>query len=233
MVILQRQKGDVLQWMAFATEKLTNYEQEDFYRDLRAVHLNVIPGVYFSYSNVGVQLAGFILERVYDQPFQVLVDSLVTHPLEMKNTRPTLRPDEIERLATGYDDQGRPMPTDRTAAGAAGGLMSTISDLSKYAHWHLDERDPVIELSHTMPEGDTNGPVMGLSWYIEHSQEGVRRLSSDGTVPGFSTRIVLYPELDIAAVVLTNQLDGAIPGLTDRLAHEVLESLNPQAFTYE
>lgn len=125
------------------------------------------------------------------------------------------------------------MPTDLTASGGAGGLMSTIADLSRYARWHLDERDPVVQLSHTVPEGETDGPEMGLGWYIEHSAEGVRRLSSDGTVPGFSARIVLYPDLDIAAVILTSQLDWSIPELTDRLAHDVLESLNPQAFTYE
>ncbi len=226
-------QGDPLPWMAYVTQKLTNYGQDDFFRDLHAVQLNAAPGTHFSYSNVSVQLAGLILEQVYDRPLQVLVDSLVAQPLAMRSTTLTPGADELERFATGYDDQGRPMPRDLTASGAAGGLVSTITDLTRYAQWHLDESDRVVQLSHTASASTNDGPEMGLGWYIERSAENVRRLSCDGTVPGFSSRLVLYPELGIGASILTNQLDWSIPELTDRLAHDILASLNPQAFTHE
>lgn len=86
-------QGDVFTWMAYVRTKLANYGQEDFFNDLRTVQLDVTPGAHFSYSNAGPQLAGFILERVYDRPFQVLVDSLVAQPLEMKSTTLALKAD--------------------------------------------------------------------------------------------------------------------------------------------
>lgn len=222
--------GDPLPWMAYVADALQGYGRTDFLRDLGDVELEAAPGTAFSYSNAAAQVAGLVLEQVYGRPLAALVDSLLVRPLSMRDTKFELDSDEEGRVATGYDGAGRPMPKDLTAAGAAGGLLSSAQDLARYVQWHLDETDPVVQLSHVSIAGHPDGSGPGLNWLVEQSETGVRRISSDGTVPGFSSRLVFYPELGIGVVVLTNQLDSSIPALTHELATRVLESLDSRSF---
>jgi CubicO group peptidase (beta-lactamase class C family) len=210
---------------------LADYDRADFYRDLRSIVLESAPGSEFSYSNVGAQLAGFILERVYGQPFEMLFDASIARPLGMEASGLTLDAEQLPRLALGYDERGRVMPKDLTAEGAGGGLMSTAAELSRYVRWHLDESVEVVRLSHAWSNDDPGSSGPGLSWHVLESKDGVRRISSDGTVPGFSTRIVFYPDLDIGVVLLTNQLDWSILALTEQLANQILETLNTKTFS--
>ncbi|MCG8466590.1 MAG: beta-lactamase family protein [Gemmatimonadetes bacterium] len=222
--------GDPVPWTAYVADALEGYDRSDFLRDLGAVELEFEPGTQFSYSNAAAQVAGLVLEGVYGQPLESLVDSLIARPLGMTDTKFELDADERARLAVGYDEAGRPMPRDLTATGAAGGLMSTAADLARYVRWHLDETDPIVRRSHMSMAGDLRGAGPPLNWLVEESEAGLRRISSDGTVPGYHTRLLLYPELGLGVVVLTNQLDGSIPPLTYELALQVLESLDARAF---
>lgn len=222
---------DAVAWVRAVKPVIDAYSRDDFFRDLRAVQLDTIPGIQFSYSNASAELAGFILERVYGRPYEVLVDSFITQPLGLAST--SFEPGA--RVATGYDGTGRPMPRP-PASRAAGGLWSTIDDLARYAQWHLDERAPVVQLSHTPPGGAPDDPAqgfaVGLSWQMVRSAGGIRRVSQDGNVVGFAARVVLYPELGLGVVVLANQLDRSIPPQTDQLADAVLEALDERTFTF-
>ncbi len=227
-------QGDVVAWMDHVTAVLDAYSREDFLADLHTITLDTLPGTRFRYSNAGAQLAGHVLERVYGRPFETLVDSFISQPLGMVDTRITLDADEAMRLATGFDEAGRAMPPVPAAFGAAGALKSTIADLSRYARWHLAEDDPSVRRTHTPPAsagGATwTGYAVGLNWQMLRSGD-IRRVWQDGNVPGYSSRVVLYPDLKIAVVVLANELDRSIPEHIDRLADAILESMDQRTFS--
>ncbi|MEM8486899.1 MAG: serine hydrolase domain-containing protein [Bacteroidota bacterium] len=222
--------GDVLAWMDHMKSVYADYATEDFLVDLQSVQLDTIPGTRFSYSNAGPQLAGFMLERVYGETYEALLDRVIFEPLGMARTGITLDADVI----TGYDETGQAMPPVLAAYGAAGAIKSTIVDLGRYVQWHLNEDDPLVKLSHTPPGGSAEDPAegfsLGLNWQMMR-YEGVRRLWQDGNIPGYSSRVVMYPELNLGVVILANQLDRSIPGKTNDMADTILEGLDARAFT--
>lgn len=226
--------GDVTTWLNRIAVVFSDYSRDKFLADLHSAKLDTIPGTRFSYSNAGAKLAGYILEQIYGRSYEVLADSFVFRPLKMNNTGITLDAEELHQLVTGYDETGKAMPSVLDAYGAAGALKSSVVDLSRYARWHLDESDPVVKLSHTPPEGKAQDPeegfALGLNWQMIRSG-GVRRIWQDGNIPGYSSRVVIYPELNLGLVVLANQLDRSIPERIEKLADSILASMDERTFT--
>ena len=108
--------------------------------------LTAQPGTAWQYSQVGINLAGAIVERVAEMPFEDFLEKRLFEPLGMKDT--TFFPDAalLERLATTYSfDQAAsklvPSRTDLITypldgkdryAEPGGGLFSTPNDLVKF-----------------------------------------------------------------------------------------------------
>lgn len=199
----------------------------DFYADLHRVKLTSAPGAHFQYSNTAAQLAGDILQRVYGRDYAMLVRERITAPLGMRDTVLTPNAQQSARLATGYDEAGVPQPLAVEPFQPAGGLKSTLTDMLAYARWQLAERDPAVRLSHeaTFRDGDF---TIGLNWQI--LTKGERRvIFQDGSVPGFSSLLVLQPERGIAVVLLSNEIDRSTAGRMAALADGIAHGLDPQA----
>jgi CubicO group peptidase (beta-lactamase class C family) len=176
----------------------------DFYADLHQVKLTAPPGTRFQYSNAAAQLAGYILERVYDSNFETLVRQHIAMPLGMRDTFITPTSQQEQRLADGYED-GALQPYFPDQFQAAGALKSTLADMLAYARWHLAEHDPAVRLSHQPTDRDRDYTA-GLNWQILGS--GNRRVVfQDGSHPGFACLVVLHPEAGIAIVLLSNEID--------------------------
>jgi CubicO group peptidase (beta-lactamase class C family) len=84
----------------------------------------------------------------------------------------------------------------------------------RYARWQIAERDDAVRLSHWPVWGDTlawsasrRGYAVGYNWQMLRSSDGVRRIFQDGNVPGYSALSVVFPELGLGIVVLSNELD--------------------------
>lgn len=194
-----------------------------FYAGLHGVKLAAPPGTRFSYSNAAAQLAGDILERVYGVPFETLVRTRIAAPLGMPDTciAPTAR--QRSRLATGYE-AGAPQPDFPPQMQAAGALKSTLADMLAYARWHLAEQDPAVKLAH-QPTDRAGDYTAGLNWQILR-QGGRRVLFQDGTLPGFASMLVLYPDNGMAIVVLSNEIDGGTVGRLRTLVNGIAQALD-------
>jgi CubicO group peptidase (beta-lactamase class C family) len=98
------------------------------------------PGSLSAYSNYGVSLAGYIVERVSGQPFAAYVDEQIFQPLDMAHSTfvaplpANLAPlaSEEYRLATEP-----PRALEYVARRPAGGMFSTADDMSRYMIAHL------------------------------------------------------------------------------------------------
>ena len=94
------------------------------------------PGVAYEYANYGFAILGRIVTNVSGKPYKQYIDEAILRPLGMTST--TLEPAGVrrDRLAHGYrweDEQWKeepPLPDG--AFGAMGGMLTSISDLSKY-----------------------------------------------------------------------------------------------------
>jgi CubicO group peptidase (beta-lactamase class C family) len=210
---------------------LERYTEKDFFQELHDVKLTRIPGVSFSYSNVAAQLLGLVLERVYGVPYEKLLRTKITGPLKMNDTKVALTPAEVTRLPKTYSAGGAFQWPLSTRFPAAGSLKSTAVDMLKYIAWELAERDKAVKLSHqsagsTVWSGDGSYTV-GLNWQIMRFP-GQRKIFQDGNIPGFHSMCVLYPELNLGIIVLTNEAVGPKPSSLSPMIEQILTAIDPR-----
>ncbi|MEV4884397.1 beta-lactamase family protein [Chitinophaga ginsengisegetis] len=198
-----------------------DYSMGAFLNDLHQVQLDTVPGYHFKYSNAGAQLLGFILERIYGMSYAELVRKYITRPQHMKYTTASL-PDDA---AKGYNQQGRIMPYNPPMLLAAGGIYSSVADMLQYIRLHTDESNPVVKLTHQPAWGDINSYAMGLSWQMNKTGNGIRRIWQSGGTFGFSSYCVVYPEKNTGIVILTNEADRTAQDALSVAAGKIFEGL--------
>jgi serine-type D-Ala-D-Ala carboxypeptidase/endopeptidase len=207
----------------FVTEIQSHYTKGKFLKDLHNVKLDTIPGIKFSYSNAGAQLLGFILEKVYGASFESLIKKYITDPNHIPDTKLTYSAKEMKYFAKGYNGKGILMPYNPDMIGAAGKINSTLSDMLNYIKFHLNENNPVIKLSHATTFGDINTFAIGLNWQMNKTSDGYRRIWQSGGSFGFATYCVIYPELNIGMVLLSNEADQTAQNGLSEAAKKIFE----------
>jgi len=219
------QNPDPIELPKRLTEIDRDYTRGDFYRDLHRVKLDKIPGTDFKYSNAAAQLLGFILERVYQMPYEKLVAKKITDPLKMSETKITLSSSEKKRLAKGHYENGSVSLYGTTKFPAAGALRSSVADMLEYIKFQLNENNEAIKLSHQTTWGDVKIYASGLNWQMNTSPGGRRRIWQSGGSFGFSSHCILLPELRLGIVLLSNESDRNSQDRLSTLANQILAGL--------
>ncbi|GAA0536877.1 serine hydrolase domain-containing protein [Chitinophaga japonensis] len=205
------------------------YSREDFFEQLHTVRIDTVPGVKYQYSNPAAILLSYILEDVYGKSFEGLLKEKIFDPLGMKHSGIRLSESEMGCMATGYTAQGQPDTSSYIQMGAAGGLKSDISDMLLYLKAQIKEDSEAIRLTRKESWGFEMGNgsrySCGLNWQLITKPDGNRRIFQDGNVPGYSSKIVLFPAKDIGVIVLSNTF---LPDELSELAETILTGLRPQ-----
>lgn len=193
------------------------------------------PERYYQYSNLGLTLAGLIVERVSGMPYEQYVRESILEPLRLPST--TTRLPENERgkaLATGYgrltrDGTREIMPFYRAGGiTPAAGFASTARDLAAFAVWQfrlLDTDGNDVLKASTLRE------MQRVQW-LDPDWEAARGLGfgiyRDGNVslvghygscPGYRTALRLDPKRKVASVVMVNAMNVN----AERIAELLLE----------
>ncbi|NIF04497.1 beta-lactamase family protein [Chryseobacterium sp. Tr-659] len=198
-----------------------NYSKKKFYEDLHQAKLNFVPGTEYKYSNVGTQIAGDILEKVYHKSYTDLLSEYITGPLKMSQT---IVGTNSAQLLTCYNEKGKVMPRNFTTIMApAGGIISTTGDLVKYMQYQLNERDSYVKASHT-PFVKSEGDAIGLYWRIHTYEDGTRTVYHTGGTFGFSSVLQIYPSKNMGVVVLSNESDGESQGKLHDIADNLIRN---------
>jgi D-alanyl-D-alanine carboxypeptidase len=196
----------------------THYDQQ-----FKSVDLAFAPGTKRKYSNLGIILAGQIVEVVSGKSFRDYVTENILVPLHMDSTYVELPVDQRARLATGY---GRRMPDgnretiqfwDAKGLAAAGGMFSNVTDLAKYVAWQtrLSEAGAreVLEPAtlRNMQRAQWVDPDWkegwGLGFHVAHRPHG-DLVGHSGSVPGYFSTTYRDPQRKIAVIVLANSMDA-------------------------
>ncbi|MEZ4415702.1 MAG: serine hydrolase domain-containing protein [Gemmatimonadota bacterium] len=179
---------------------------------------------YFQYSNLGLTLAGEIVEQISGMPYDAYVRENVLRPLGMSDTYPEIPLEHREgRLATGYGSptrSGRREPVaffQAKGIAPAAGYASTARDLSRFASWQFRLQGDAKQVlqAHTLaemqrvhyvdPEWNT---FWGLGFSI--SRRGDKTfVGHGGSCPGFRSQLTLQMDEKIATVFMANAMIGA------------------------
>ncbi len=178
------------------------------------------PGSEYEYSDLGLDVMGFVVERITHQSLDQFVRRAVYTPLGMRSTTFRPEPSMQARIAPTETPVARGEvhdPTARAMGGVAGhaGLFSTASDLAVFAQLMLDGGvagktrlfGDSIAREFTKP-----GPGWrGLGWQTCPGDGSCGQyLSSDafGHTGFTGTSMWIDPERDLVVIVLTNWIHG-------------------------
>ena len=178
------------------------------------------------YSNYGLDLAGYILQIRSGLPFARYLQEKVLGPIGMTRSSFDLVSVELEgNRAIGHDGQGDVTPVPFPEIAAAG-LYSSIRDMSRYAQFHLNGgvvngrrllREDLMEQAHSIqfarPDQRT-GYSFGL-W--REPVGGTFSLYHEGGGRGFNSHMILYPELGLGVITLTNKEYQGLTGYVGRI----------------
>jgi len=190
------------------------------------------PGTVYNYSNLGYGILGEIIAATSGVPYEAYMREQLFAPLGM--TRTTISSGAgLANSAVRYDADRRAIaPYDFDHRGASA-VYSTANDLLRFAEFHLGTRraapaagvlaDSSVRRMQQVATPPTATPGgYGLGWAIS-DDNGVRRVSHTGGMPGVNTVLSLYPDAGVAVVVLANQ-SSPLPG---RLASELAAAVMP------
>jgi CubicO group peptidase (beta-lactamase class C family) len=183
-----------------------------FVRSLKDDDVMIAPGTAFSYSNAGYAFAGYLLEAQGGKPYADRMDEILFRPLGMART--TLRPTVAMTwpLAMGHDVEEKQGPkivrplADDTRLWPAGYAFTTLSDLTRFVRALLQD-GRFAKLLTPQTEIPTNVFVRGAYGFGLFLQDdrGLRRAEHGGELPGFSAEIRMFPERQVAVIVLDNR----------------------------
>ena len=187
----------------------------------------------FAYNNNMFIIAGEVLKRVSGLSWEAFIETKIMAPVGMTNSvasynRVTDRSNIIEAhtLADGKLVQ---IPHDWSpTANPAGGIMSNVDDMLVWAQFLMNDA-VTIKGERLLSEAqfyelwqlqtplkvrkndsyDSNFKGYGLGWFLTDVKGGYKQVYHTGGLLGTVTQFTMIPDLDLAIVVLTNQMNGS------------------------
>ncbi|MFC3076970.1 serine hydrolase [Phenylobacterium terrae] len=189
------------------------YRLEQLQRFLAGLTLEEPPGQKWLYSNVGYALLGQALSQRAGARYTVLLRERIAFPLGLQATAVVPARTMRSRLATGHDEDLRPLPPSRFEVMApSGGLWSCAADLVRFLSAFTDPASPLSRAAALMLAATRPAPGLraqqALGWEV-HGQGEAGYLSKDGLADdGFTAAIVCDPPAGRGVVVLSNTAIG-------------------------
>jgi CubicO group peptidase (beta-lactamase class C family) len=189
-------------------------------------------GAVYAYNNAAFGIAGRVIEVLTRQPYEQALRELVLDPLGLEAAYFFADDVITHRFVVGHDrdDAGetilaRPWPIGR-ASHPAGGLITTVPELLRYARFWIDGGDllsPESVEEMALPQVPIGGRVdaVGLAWMLR-TLDGVKVIRHEGGTKGQSTGLVIAPEQRFALAVFTNHSYGG--ALVDRVVERAYEA---------
>ena len=183
------------------------------------------PGEIWSYCNSGFNLAGAIIEKILDMPFEQAMQEKVFAPLGLDHSfffaaQAIVYPVAVGHVETepgsGKIEVARAYQLPR-AVNPAGGIIATVADLLGFAKFHInngkvdDEQILSEESVRAMQEIQTSAANFAQSWGLGwdiNDLDGVRVVGHGGSTNGFQARLSVVPSKGYAIAILTDGDDG-------------------------
>jgi CubicO group peptidase (beta-lactamase class C family) len=191
------------------------------------------PGSKYSYSSYAYNALGAVVERASGLTFEAYLKEKVWGPAGMTSTRLEHQGEIVPRRSRQYVPAGggrvenAPF-ADLSVKWAGGGMISTVTDLARFAI-ALDEgkllRPETLEQMY-QPTILTDGTRSdyGLGWDIERDASGRRWIAHGGGATGGSTYLLRLPEKGFAVAVAANVQDaGDLRALGMKIAERLLK----------
>jgi CubicO group peptidase (beta-lactamase class C family) len=205
-------------------------------RSWKAKLLIATPGDVFSYSNDGYWLAGYVAETVAGKPYASVMEEEILKPLGMARSTFHLDMASTYPLAQGHRVSDgtafvvRPVP-DNPAGWPSGALFSTANDLCRWLlaltnEGRLEGKQALrkgtfeqLASAHANVPSTRTQYGYGLSLV---KYRGFEMVEHGGARAGYGSFIRIFPEKQVAIVILTNGQGGQLPKTVERASELLL-----------
>ena len=193
---------------------------DDHVRSISDTWLRFPVGTGYAYSNLGIDLAGYILERVEGKPFAEVMRESLLEPLGMERStfdRTAIR--SADNRAVGHVDP-YPEPPLFEPMTAAGGLYTSAADLARFLRFELNggSIDGRVVLDskwlhemETVPAPRAGAPAGYALGVVRHRwnrwDQRPDLFEHGGGGFGFLSDMWWLPQLGIGVAILTNSQD--------------------------
>lgn len=176
------------------------------------------PGEVFLYSDVGINLAGYLVEEISGIPFPQYIEKNILQPLGMRHSSflQPLPPQLASNLAVGYKYkngtyQRRPFAFSNTIPGNA--LMATATDIAHFAIAHLQNgrygdtrilNEATVQEMHRQHFANYPGMVGAAYGFNERKPNKQRVIGHGGRHSGYTSQFYLLPEQNLGLFVACN-----------------------------
>lgn len=177
------------------------------------------PGAYSVYCNDGFTLAELVVEAVSGMDFMDYVDRYILDPIGLDDTYAPGGDFDTARLAKTYSGNStEALPVDSLNAIGAGGLYATASDLASFGGaltgTKLLKESSLEAMAYPeysrgiWPDDTLDTLAYGLGWdnveWFPFCQSDITALTKGGDTLRYHAALVVLPEYDMAAAVVTS-----------------------------
>lgn len=187
----------------------------------------------FQYNNNMFIIAGEVLKRISGMTWEDFIETKIMKPVGMTNSKASYNrvkdKSNIIDAHTRADGKVIQIPHDWSeTANPAGGIVSNIPDMLTWAKFLMNdgvtsEGKRIISSKQLhelwqlqtplrVRKGDWYGSNFrgyGLGWFLTDVKGGHKQVYHTGGLIGTVTQFTMIPDLDLAIVVLTNQMVGS------------------------
>ena len=202
------------------------------------------PGTTPGYSNYGMALAGYIVQRVSGQPFETYVREHVLEQAGMTTStyEQPLPAGLAGSLGPGYTSTGEEVPFEVMGDFPAGSLTVSAPDFAAFMKAQLS-RSPKLLREETWEQMWSPGlgedklgnrakaGEMGLG-YFDLSRHGQRVVGHGGDIPGWHSQFELYPE-EKTGIFISYNGDGNGSDSSNNLREDLAQGFADRYFPGE
>jgi len=187
----------------------------------------------FRYNNNMFIIAGEVLKRVSGLSWEEFIETKIMKPVGMVNSKASYNrvSDRSNIIEAHTRTEGKviQIPHDWSeTANAAGGIISNVPDMLTWAKFLMNgavtvEGKRLLDknLFHELWQLQTplrvrkndsynsNFRGYGLGWFVTDVKGGYKQIYHTGGLLGTVTQFTMIPDLNLAIVVLTNQMNGS------------------------
>ena len=236
--LLTHSAGFEERWKVAPTTDLEAYVKNDPPAQVFA------PGTTPAYSNYGMALAGYIVQRVSGQPFETYVREHVLEPAGMTSStyEQPLPKDMADLLGPGYTSTGEEIPFELMGDFPAGSLTVSAPDFAAFMNAQLS-RSPKLLREETWEQMWSPGlgeerlgnrakaGEMGLG-YFDLSRHGRRVVGHGGDIQGWHSQFELYPE-EKTGIFISYNGDGNGSDSSNNLREDLAQGFADRYFPGE
>ena len=174
------------------------------------------PGTITKYSNAGIAVVGYTLEKVFQKPYVEFMQDNILNPLGMNASSFEFKNSMSSNLAeaTMWSYDGRSFKAPRFELGMipAGSLYSSVTDLAKFLNMIFSDgslngerfvNPNTLKEMFTPQFTDSAESGYGIGFRVS-KHNGYKMISHGGAIYGYSTQLSALPESKIGVVVASS-----------------------------